>query len=124
MSALTLYNYDLDENCYKVRLLLSCLGVEADQVAVDVMPGKENLSPAILAMSPFGALPVVRQDDLVLYEAEAILASIEMALAGDWSKTVNPYGDGHAAQRIVSHLASIACPSMLIRKSFMDVTHG
>jgi glutathione S-transferase len=74
MSALSLYNYDLDENCYKVRLLLSCLGVEAEQVAVDVVPGKEHLSPAIRAMSPSGSLPVLRRNGLVLHEAEAILA--------------------------------------------------
>lgn len=74
MSALTLYNYDLDENCYKVRLLLSCLGMDCEQVAVDVLPGKEHLSPAIRAMSPSGSLPVVRRGELVLFGAEAILA--------------------------------------------------
>lgn len=74
MSALQVYNYDLDENCYKVRLLLSCLGIAAEQIAVDVVPGREHLSPAIRAMSPAGALPVLKTDDLILYEAEAILA--------------------------------------------------
>ncbi|WP_157015585.1 glutathione S-transferase family protein [Mesorhizobium xinjiangense] len=74
MSALTLYNYDLDENCYKVRLLLSCLGAEVGQVAVDVFPGRENLSAPMRAMSPSGTLPILKQDDFVLHEAEAILS--------------------------------------------------
>ena len=74
MSTPTLYNYDLDENCYKVRLLMSCLGTEAKQVAVDVVPGREHLSPAIRAMSPSGSLPILKQDDQVLHEAEAILS--------------------------------------------------
>ncbi|POF30840.1 glutathione S-transferase family protein [Roseibium marinum] len=74
MSNPVLYNYDLDENCYKVRLLLSCLGIEAETIAVDVFPGNEHLSPAIRAMSPKGSLPVLKQGDLVLHEAEAILA--------------------------------------------------
>jgi glutathione S-transferase len=79
MSALKLYNYDLDENCYKVRLLLSCLGVAVEQVAVDVLPGREHLSPAIRAMSPAGALPILKTDSLTLYEAEAILAWLARA---------------------------------------------
>jgi glutathione S-transferase len=74
MSAIQVYNYDLDENCYKVRLLLSCLNVAAQQIAVDVLPGREQFSPAIRAMSPTGSLPVLKAGNLVLYEAEAILA--------------------------------------------------
>ncbi|TYC58985.1 glutathione S-transferase family protein [Rhodobacterales bacterium] len=73
MTTPTLYNYDLDENCYKVRLLLSHLGIEAETIAVDVMPGKEHLSPPILAMSPKGALPILKHGNLVLTEVEAIL---------------------------------------------------
>lgn len=79
MSTPVLYNYDLDENCYKVRLLLSCLGVEAETVAVDVLPGKEHLSPAIRALSPSGSLPALKQGDTVLFEAEAILAFLARA---------------------------------------------
>ncbi|MPQ95257.1 UDP-N-acetylglucosamine 2-epimerase (hydrolyzing) [Thioclava sp. JE_KL1] len=57
-------------------------------------------------------------------EAEAIHAAIDTALAGDWSGTVNPYGDGQAAPRIVAHLAAVTDPAALIRKSFEDVAHG
>ncbi|AUJ65712.1 UDP-N-acetylglucosamine 2-epimerase (hydrolyzing) (plasmid) [Aestuarium zhoushanense] len=57
-------------------------------------------------------------------KAGAIRAAIDMALAGDWSGTVNPYGDGHAAPRILSHLAAVNDPAALIRKSFEDLTNG
>jgi UDP-N-acetylglucosamine 2-epimerase len=57
-------------------------------------------------------------------EAGAIRAAIDTALAGDWSATVNPYGDGQAAPRILAHLAAISDPAALIRKSFEDMTHG
>ena len=57
-------------------------------------------------------------------EAGAIRAAIDTALAGDWSGTVNPYGDGQAAPRIVAHLAALTDPAALIRKSFEDMTHG
>lgn len=57
-------------------------------------------------------------------EAGAIRAAIETALAGDWAGTVNPYGDGQAAPRILSHLAAVTDPAALIRKSFEDLDHG
>ena len=55
-------------------------------------------------------------------EAGAIRAAIDTALAGDWTGTVNPYGDGLAAPRIVAHLADVQDPAALIRKSFEDLT--
>lgn len=57
-------------------------------------------------------------------EAAAICAAIEAALAGDWSGTVNPYGDGRAAPRILSHIAAVTNPAELIRKSFEDMDHA
>lgn len=54
----------------------------------------------------------------------AIRSAIEKALIEDWSETVNPYGDGNAARRIVSHLAAVKNPEALIRKSFEDLNHG
>jgi UDP-hydrolysing UDP-N-acetyl-D-glucosamine 2-epimerase len=57
-------------------------------------------------------------------EAGAIRAAIDTVLARDWSGTVNPYGDGLAAPRILSHLAAITDPTALIRKPFEDLTHG
>lgn len=56
-------------------------------------------------------------------EAGAIRAAIDTALAGDWSGTVNPYGDGQAAPRILSHLSAVTDPAALIRKSFEDLNH-
>ncbi|WP_366654187.1 UDP-N-acetylglucosamine 2-epimerase [Fodinicurvata sp. EGI_FJ10296] len=51
-----------------------------------------------------------------------IVAAIESGLTLDCSGVVNPYGDGHAAERIVAQLAAIDDPRRLIRKSFVDVT--
>src|SRR6202035_1696798 len=73
---LVLYNYELDESCYKVRLALSLLGLAWQAVAVDVFPGKEHLSPPFLAMNPSGRLPILRDGDLVLHGTEAILAHL------------------------------------------------
>jgi UDP-hydrolysing UDP-N-acetyl-D-glucosamine 2-epimerase len=56
-------------------------------------------------------------------ETGAILIAIEKALSGDWSGTVNPYGDGAAAPKIVSKLENFINPEQLIRKSFKDIHH-
>ncbi|MEO1019968.1 MAG: glutathione S-transferase family protein [Pseudomonadota bacterium] len=71
-----LYNYDLDEHCYKVRLLLAVLHVEVEQIAVDVFPGKEQEKPEFLDLNPLGRLPVLQDDGLILFGTEAILAHL------------------------------------------------
>ncbi len=85
-AALVLYNYELDESCYKVRLALSMLGLEWQSVAVDVFPGKEQLTPPYLAMNPSGRLPILRDGDLVLHGTEAILAHLARTydVSGKW----------------------------------------
>ena len=50
--------------------------------------------------------------------AEAIRSAIAKALTLDCSATVNPYGDGHAAERIVTVLKQIGDPASLLRKRF------
>lgn len=74
MSELVLYNYELDENCYRVRLVLSMLGLSWKSVAIDVIPGREQESPAMLALNPQGQLPILGDDDLVLSGTGAIMA--------------------------------------------------
>lgn len=51
-------------------------------------------------------------------EREAIRAAIARALAGDWRTTVNPYGDGHASERIAAVLRAIESPEALLKKRF------
>ncbi len=86
MSDITLYNYELDEQSYRVRLALSMLGLEWTTISVDMFPGAEQKKPAMLALNPLGTLPVVRDGDLVLYGAAAILLYLAKAYdpAGKW----------------------------------------
>jgi glutathione S-transferase len=74
VSALTLYDYELDEQCYKVRLLLSVLDCPYQKIAVDAYPGREQQSEAFLKLNPLGALPILTDEDVVLCGAEPILA--------------------------------------------------
>lgn len=74
MTGLTLYDYELDDQCYKVRLLLGTLGCSCEKIAVDVYPGNRQRSPRFLRLNPLGELPIISEGDFVLYGAEAILS--------------------------------------------------
>jgi glutathione S-transferase len=68
-----LYDYELSGSCYKVRLLLSMLGLPYEKVAIDYYPGREHRKPAFLQINPLGQLPALEDGDLVLRDAQAIL---------------------------------------------------
>jgi len=53
-----LYDLDVSGNCYKVRLLLSLLDLSYEPVEVDFVGG-EHKQPAMLALNPFGEVPVL-----------------------------------------------------------------
>jgi glutathione S-transferase len=79
VSGLTLHDYELDDACYKVRLLLGALGLNYAKVAVDVHPGREQLSPKYLKLNPLGSLPILVDGEVLLHGAEAILAYLAQA---------------------------------------------
>ena len=71
---ISLYDYTLSGNCYKVRLLLHWLGLDYTRIPVDFHPGREHRSPAFMAsINPLGQLPVLRDGDVLLPDAQAIL---------------------------------------------------
>jgi glutathione S-transferase len=74
VTGLTLHDYELDDGCYKVRLLLGALGLSYVKVPVDVHPGRAQVSPQYLRMNPLGDLPILTDGEFVLHRAEAILA--------------------------------------------------
>ena len=79
MRQITLYGYELDENSYRARLLLSMLGLEWQTIAIDMFPGQEHRKPAMLALSPLGAMPVLKDGELVVHGASAILLYVAKA---------------------------------------------
>lgn len=54
-------------------------------------------------------------------DVSAVTDAIRAALVSDYADTVNPYGDGHAAPRIVEVLRSINNPVSLLAKGFRDM---
>jgi glutathione S-transferase len=69
---LTLHDSPRSLNCYKVRLLLALLGVAHRRVFVDLRKG-DHRTPAFLALNPFGQVPVLVADGLVLRDSQAML---------------------------------------------------
>ncbi|MBJ7578577.1 glutathione S-transferase [Devosia sp. MC532] len=84
--AITLYDFELSGNCYKVRLLLNILNQPADMHPVEFFPGKEHKSDWFLRLNPFGQLPVLKDDELVLSDSGAILAYLakKYDTTGQW----------------------------------------
>lgn len=82
MTEIVLYDFELDENCYKVRLMLSTLGLAYRKIAVNMFPGREHLQPPLLELNPRGSLPILADGEAVLCEAEAILAYLVRAYGG------------------------------------------
>jgi glutathione S-transferase len=56
-----------------VRLLLSLLGLDYARVAVNFYPGFEHRQPGFLDINPLGQLPVLRDGEVTLRDAQAIL---------------------------------------------------
>jgi glutathione S-transferase len=69
-----LYDYLPSGNGYKVRLLLTQLGVPFDRVELDIIKG-ETRTPDFLRKFPNGRIPAVELDDgKVLFESNAIIS--------------------------------------------------
>lgn len=68
-----LYNVAYSGNSYKVRLLLSQLGIPCEVVEIDILKG-ESRTAEFLKINPNGRTPVLDDDGFILAESNAILA--------------------------------------------------
>ena len=82
--SITLYDFELSANCYKVRLLLAFLKIDYTRVAVNVFPGFKARKPPFREINPLGQVPVLIDGDLVLRDSQAILVYL--------AKTYDPIG--------------------------------
>ena len=105
---ITLYDYELSGNCYKLRLLMSMLGLGYTTVPVDFYPGREHKSEAFLRMNPLGQLPVLKDGDLILRDAQAILVYLASRYdpKGTWYPRDNPALLGEIGQWLAFFVAA------------------
>jgi glutathione S-transferase len=125
---LTLYDYELSGNCYKVRLLLNMLQVPFTARAIDFHPVREHKSDWFLKLNPLGQLPVIDDDGLVLRDAQAIL--VYLASRYDESGRWYPRDDAAALGKVsqwlgfAEGLTTTAGAARLHDTQFLDVDIG
>jgi glutathione S-transferase len=81
---ITLYEFALSGNCHKIRLMLSLLGLDYRSVVVN---GSEQQQKSVdfLSMNPFGQVPVLTDDDVIVRDSQAILVYLARKYGnGQW----------------------------------------
>jgi glutathione S-transferase len=73
---ITLFDYALSGNCYKVRLLLRWLKLEYETTPIDFYPGFEHRGNAFLRINPLGQLPALQDGAETIRDAQAILVHL------------------------------------------------
>jgi glutathione S-transferase len=88
-----LYYHPLSGHCHRAILFLSLLGIEHEQVLVDLSK-REQKSEAILKLNAFGQLPILVDGDTVIADSNAIM--VYLAKTRDRSDWL-PQAPAHAA---------------------------
>ena len=76
-----LYDLELSGNCYKVRLFAALAGIPLDVVPVDFLGG-EHKRPPLIALNPWGELPILVDGERVLRDSQAILVHLAGTYGG------------------------------------------
>lgn len=97
-----LYDVELSGNCYKVRLFAALAGIELQLEAVD-LPGGAHKRPPFIDLNPWGQVPTLTDDGVVLRDSQAILVYLARQYGGNqW------WPDGAAQQGEVIQWLSTA----------------
>jgi glutathione S-transferase len=82
-----LYEFAASGNCHKVRLMLSLIGLPYQSSLVKGSDG-EHKSSDFLRMNPFGQVPVLLDDEVILRDSQAILIYLARQYGGEqWLPT-------------------------------------
>ena len=100
-----LYSLTLSGHAHRARLFLSLVGQPYEAVEVD-FAGGQNRSPDFLAINPFGQVPVLDDDGVIVPDSNAILVYLAKKLGrGDWLPE-----DAEGAARVQRWLSVAAGP--------------
>lgn len=80
--AIKLYDFEISGNCYKIRLLLSILGIEYERIPVNLRQGEHKTSE-FLQLNAFGQVPVLIDGDRILADSQAILTYLARRYGDD-----------------------------------------
>jgi glutathione S-transferase len=77
-----LYDLELSGNCYRVRLLLSLLGLKHELATVNLMKGEQR-EPWFLKLNPRGQVPTLDDGGTVVWDSMAILVYLARNYGGE-----------------------------------------
>jgi glutathione S-transferase len=77
-----LYDFELSGNAYKIRLLLSLLGLEYERVPVDLRQGEQR-QPPFLKLNPRGQVPTLDDGGTIIWDSQAILVYLARKYGGE-----------------------------------------
>lgn len=79
-----LYHHPLSGHAHRARLFLSLVDAPHELIEVDLKAGAHK-TPAFLAMNPFGQVPVLDDDGVIVSDSNAILVYVAKRLGrSDW----------------------------------------
>lgn len=78
-----LYDFELSGNCYKIRLMMSILRVPYERMPID-LASQEERKPEFLRLNPRGQVPVLVDEDVVIWDSTAILSYIADKYGEAW----------------------------------------
>jgi glutathione S-transferase len=95
-----LYYHPLSGHSHRARLFVSLLGLPHELVEVNLKAGAHK-QPEFLALNPFGQVPVLDDDGVVIADSNAILVYLAKKAGGDQWLPDDPQGAA-AVQRWLS----------------------
>ena len=81
-----LYGMTLSGNAYKVRLLLELLGLQYEEIPVNLRTG-ENRTESFLALNPRGQVPTLVDGEVTVWDSQAILVYLARRYGQEWLPT-------------------------------------
>jgi len=76
------HGYALSGHTHRVEVLLQMLAVPYERVAVD-LPSAAHKQPAHMALHPFGQVPVIEDDGVVVWDSSAIMVYLASKYGDD-----------------------------------------
>ncbi|VAV89995.1 Glutathione S-transferase, unnamed subgroup [hydrothermal vent metagenome] len=75
------YSFALSGHSHRVDLMLNLLGLPHENITIDLMKGEQK-TPEFLALNPFGTVPALEDDGVVLGDSNAIILYLAKKYGG------------------------------------------
>ncbi len=113
-----LYDLSLSGNCYKVRLFAALAGIPLEIAGVDFLAG-EHKKPPLTDLNPWGEIPILVDEAVVLRDSQAILVYLAAKYAGENWFPSDPLGQASVVQWLstaANEIQNGPCAARLVDK--------